>query len=82
MRTFRPRSGASLVAGTGARRLDLDLLRDQRLERLITLRLVVLNRGAAERGALAADGAGPKLARAASCGSSSASDGPSDRSAG
>jgi len=41
--------------------LDLYLLRDQRLEGLITLRLMVLNGRATKRGTLAAYSTGPKL---------------------
>ena len=49
--------------GNGARRLHLDLLRDQRLERLVALGLVILHRRASERRALAAHRARAELAR-------------------
>ena len=47
----------------GARRLHLDLLRNKRLEWLVALRLMVLDRSPSERRALAADGAWTKFSR-------------------
>ena len=44
--------------------MDLKLFRNQRLKRLITFCLMILNARPPERGSLVADGAGTKLARA------------------